>query len=148
MRSAWWVGAPRAIGKAVQICCPMFPKTPLAARFALYSIGAVDWIASQDTHFVPIMAFVAGYAGFKDLSSTFLAPSKGKRSINLLVHVDLQQPIFDFFFLSFRYEIFHGHVDIIRGRNIGNAEFIILRNIVIVRILNNLIDVKVSVEKD
>lgn len=65
-----------------------------------------------------------------------------------MVHADFEQPILNLFLFTFADHVLHGHIDVVGGWNIGKSKFIILGDIIIIRIINNITDVKVTVQQN
>ena len=145
---SWKFVAPGAVGKAVEVSWPVFLETPLPTGSALLAIWSVYWVASQNADLALVLALVTRNGRLKDLSWAFLTAAEGKGAVKLLIHADLQQPVLNFLLLSFRNEVLHGHVDVVRRRNVWDSEFIILRDIVVVGIIDDFVDVEVSIEQN
>jgi hypothetical protein len=95
-----------------------------------------------------VFAFETTGRGIINLCAALFARSDWQRCINLVVHVDLKQPVLDLLLFVFRNEILHWHVHIVRRRNVRDSELIIFRDGIIVRVFDDLIDVKISVEEN
>lgn len=71
--SIWWVVTPWTVGEMLRISCPGILQTPFRTASASLAIRAVDGIASQDAHFVLVLALVTHYRPLEDFGVALVA---------------------------------------------------------------------------
>ena len=74
--------------------------------------------------------------------------ARGKSLANVSVHIDLQNPVTDLVSLLRINEILFGQCDIIGRRNISVLELSVVRNAIVVWVLDGVVQVDVAVEEN
>lgn len=139
---------PGAVLEGVDVVVPVVSDGSHVAEFALDHLG-LDQGVTRDNARLPVgVALRALERGFVQALELAVLTGAGRQVLLFAIHISLKNPVANFIALSDGQQVLLGEGDLVGRRNVSIFEVRVLRDAIVLGILNRIVQVDVAVEEN